>query len=52
MRLHRLTRRREKKWFTKADCDGCRALVDELGRYEPGFCGPLCLMRRVRDGEA
>lgn len=36
----------------KEDCEGCRALVDSIGWYKPGYCGPDCLVRRYRFGRA
>lgn len=33
----------------KPDCPGCVALVDDLGRFTPGFCGPDCAVRADRD---
>lgn len=33
----------------KDQCPGCLARKDSIGRFEPGFCGPLCMVRQARD---
>jgi hypothetical protein len=38
------------EWSHKEDCPGCVKKRDKLGRMPIGFCGPDCLMRKVRDG--
>ena len=37
------------RWPDKEDCPGCVALVDDQGRFQPGFCGADCVMKSYRD---